>query len=182
MLLLIMLNNRQMDALDKFVFAPECHPAFDIAVKLENYSGPRPNLVRTSSSTGVVRVFWSLCSSFRMMFCFDFRFSLRHLLIPYSIPFCSILPTSGQRARGSPRVPLVAWKKVTPWRDNPDSLIVNGTVSLVVFIHVVHPIHHAHIHIFLFVCTLFYRLQEGVQHVSQYPLHDLLRSGQPWNS
>ena len=44
-----------MDALDKFVFAPVCHPTFDLAVKLENYAGPKTEkLVRASSSAAVV--------------------------------------------------------------------------------------------------------------------------------
>ena len=45
-----------MDALDKFVFGPVCHPTFDFAVKLENYAGPKAGkLVRASSSAAVVR-------------------------------------------------------------------------------------------------------------------------------
>lgn len=42
-----------MDALDKFVFAKETHPAFDIAVRIENYTGiPTNKLTRASSSSG----------------------------------------------------------------------------------------------------------------------------------
>lgn len=40
-----------MDALDKFVFSKEAHPAFDIAIRMENYAGkPTNKLVRASSS------------------------------------------------------------------------------------------------------------------------------------
>ncbi|CAM9338772.1 unnamed protein product [Hapterophycus canaliculatus] len=43
----------QMDALDKFVFGPDCHPAFDTAVRIENYTGVKANaLARGSSSSG----------------------------------------------------------------------------------------------------------------------------------
>lgn len=45
----------QMDALDKFVFGEACHPAFDIALRIENYTGVKTNkLARGSSSTAVV--------------------------------------------------------------------------------------------------------------------------------
>lgn len=43
----------QMDALDQYVFGPECHPAFDMAVRMENYTG-QAKLARASSSSGVV--------------------------------------------------------------------------------------------------------------------------------
>ena len=44
-----------MDALDKFVFGEACHPAFDIALRIENYTGVKTNkLARGSSSTAVV--------------------------------------------------------------------------------------------------------------------------------
>eukprot|EP00752_Nemacystus_decipiens_P014993 g13350.t1 len=44
----------QMDALDKFVFQPESHPAFDIAIRMENYAGAATSkLARGSSSSGV---------------------------------------------------------------------------------------------------------------------------------
>ncbi|CAM9674844.1 unnamed protein product [Ectocarpus sp. 13 AM-2016] len=42
----------QMDALDQYVFGPECHPAFDMAVRMENYTG-QAKLARASSSSGV---------------------------------------------------------------------------------------------------------------------------------
>ena len=29
----------QMDALDKYMFSEACHPAFDIALLIENYTG-----------------------------------------------------------------------------------------------------------------------------------------------
>lgn len=46
-----------MDALDKFVFQPESHPAFDIAIRMENYAGAATGkLARGSSSSGVVSV------------------------------------------------------------------------------------------------------------------------------
>lgn len=52
----------QMDALDKFVFQPESHPAFDIAIRMENYAGAQTNkLARGSSSSGVVSVGRSVC-------------------------------------------------------------------------------------------------------------------------
>lgn len=44
-----------MDALDKFVFAPVCHPTFDIALKLANYAGAKTGaLARATSSIGAV--------------------------------------------------------------------------------------------------------------------------------
>lgn len=44
-----------MDALDKFVFAKEAHPAFDLALRMENYAGSAgTKLTRGSSSSGVV--------------------------------------------------------------------------------------------------------------------------------
>lgn len=48
-------TNAQMDALDKFVFGKETHKAFDIALRIENYTGTATNkLTRHSSSSGVV--------------------------------------------------------------------------------------------------------------------------------
>ena len=45
----------QMDALDKFVFSEASHKAFDIALRIENYTGVKTNkLARGSSSSGVV--------------------------------------------------------------------------------------------------------------------------------
>lgn len=42
-----------MDALDKFVFSKEVHPAFDLALRIENYTGlPTNKLTRASSSSG----------------------------------------------------------------------------------------------------------------------------------
>ncbi|CAM9135904.1 unnamed protein product [Laminaria digitata] len=44
----------QMDALDQFVFGDACHPAFDYALRIENYTGVKSNkLARGSSSTGL---------------------------------------------------------------------------------------------------------------------------------
>ena len=45
----------QMDALDKYMFGEACHPAFDIALRIENYTGVGTNkLTKGSSSSALV--------------------------------------------------------------------------------------------------------------------------------
>ena len=55
-----------MDALDKYVFAPVCHPVFDIAVKHENQAGDKIGRdVRVLNSTpGVSTCFAPLIFSY----------------------------------------------------------------------------------------------------------------------
>lgn len=46
----------QMDALDKYMFSEACHPAFDIALRIENYTGVtmKNKLTKGSSSSALV--------------------------------------------------------------------------------------------------------------------------------
>lgn len=50
------IKNRQMDALDKYMFGEACHPAFDIALRIENYTGVtmKNKLNKGSSSSALV--------------------------------------------------------------------------------------------------------------------------------
>lgn len=53
-----LISKKQMDALDQFVFGDACHPAFDYALRIENYTGVKTNkLARGSSSTGLVSTY-----------------------------------------------------------------------------------------------------------------------------